>query len=201
MTTEADPALRRDLRRIVALESTFFGIEVAVALGIGSVALLADSIDFLEDASISMLVLIALGWSVAARARLGMVLACVLLIPTLATLAIAWEKFNAPLAPAALPLTLTALAALVVNGSAAWLLAQHHAGGGSMVKAAFLSARNDMVANVAIIVAGVATAFVRSAWPDLVVGVAIALLNIGAAKEVFEAARSERRSALGMELI
>jgi Co/Zn/Cd efflux system component len=66
---------------------------------------------------------------------------------------------------------------------------RHHSG--SLTKAAFLSARNDTLANVAIIVAGLVTAFTQSAWPDLVVGLGIAAMNADAAREVFQAARQE----------
>ena len=62
---------------------------------------------------------------------------------------------------------------------------------GSLSRAAFLSARNDAFANIAIIAAGVVTFFWASAWPDLLVGVGIFLLNFDAAREVFEAARRE----------
>jgi Co/Zn/Cd efflux system component len=41
----------------------------------------------------------------------------------------------------------------------------------------------------------VATGFFDSAWPDLITGVGIAALNAGAAREVWEAARSEQREA------
>ncbi len=190
-----DTALHRAVARVAALEFGFFGVEASIAIAIGSVALIADSIDFLEDASINLLIFVALGWSALARARLGGAMALILLLPTVGTLWVAWEKFNTPVPPAALPLTLTALAAFAANALSAWLLAKHRHTGGSMVKAAFLSARNDMIANVAIMAAGIATAFTLSAWPDLGVGLAVALLNIGAAKEVWEAARTERRDA------
>jgi Co/Zn/Cd efflux system component len=64
---------------------------------------------------------------------------------------------------------------------------------GSLTKAAFLSARNDVLANVAIIVAGVITATALSAWPDLLVGLGIFTMNLDAAREVFVAAQKERR--------
>jgi Co/Zn/Cd efflux system component len=65
-----------------------------------------------------------------------------------------------------------------------------------MTRAAFLSARNDAFANIAIMGAGMVTAFAwRSAWPDLIVGLAIAALNADAAREVWEAATAEHREA------
>jgi Co/Zn/Cd efflux system component len=66
---------------------------------------------------------------------------------------------------------------------------RHH--GGSLGLAAFLSARNDVVANAAIILAGLATSYTLSAWPDLLVGLGIAVMNAGAAGEVYRAAGRE----------
>ena len=56
-------ALRRAVRLVALLNLGYFGVEFAVALGIGSVSLFADSIDFLEDTAINGLILVALGWN------------------------------------------------------------------------------------------------------------------------------------------
>jgi len=53
--------LRPVVRRVALLNLGYFGIEFAVALAIGSVSLFADSVDFLEDASVNLLILLALG--------------------------------------------------------------------------------------------------------------------------------------------
>jgi Co/Zn/Cd efflux system component len=187
--------LRRVVIIVALLNLAYFGVEFAVALAIGSVSLFADSIDFLEDASVNLLIAIALGWSATYRARLGMVLAGILLIPGLATLWTAWGKFMAPMPPAPLPLALAGLGALAINLSCAFMLARFRTHSGSLTRAAFLSARNDTVANVAIIAAGFVTAYTHSAWPDLVVGLGIAAMNADAAREVWHAAREEHRAA------
>lgn len=195
--TDADAAFRRAALIVAVLNLGYFGIEAAVALAIGSVSLFADSIDFLEDASVNLLILIGLGWSVRGRAQLGMVLAGLLLVPALATLWTAWSKLAEPVPPGPLPLSLTALGAAAVNLACALILARHRTHGSSLARAAFLSARNDVIANVAIVGAGLATAFLwRSIWPDLIVGLAIAALNAGAAREVWEAARHEHATAM-----
>ncbi len=190
------PALRRVVRLVALFNLGYFGIEFAAATAIGSVSLFADSIDFLEDASVNLLILIALGWSARRRAQIGMALAAILLVPGLATLWTAWEKFAEPIAPEPIALTIAGTGALVVNLTCAMMLARHRHHSGSLTKAAFLSARNDAFANVAIIAAGLVTAgFWRSAWPDLIVGLAIALVNADAAREVWQAAREERRAS------
>jgi len=178
-----------------ALNLLYFGIEFSVAIAIGSVSLFADSIDFLEDASVNFLILAAFGWSVRNRARLGMVLAGILLIPGLATLWTADEKFLRFEAPSALPLTLTCAGALAVNFFCALMLARFRHHGGSLARAAFLSARNDVIANLAIIAAGLITALSPSPWPDLIVGIGIAVMNADAAREVFTVAKKEHAEA------
>jgi len=186
--------LRRVVIVVAVLNLAYFGVEFAVALAIGSVSLFADSIDFLEDASVNLLIAVALGWSATGRARLGMALAGILLIPGLATLWTAWGKVMAPMPPAPLPLTLAGLGALAINVSCAFMLARFRAHSGSLTRAAFLSARNDTVANVAIIVAGFATAFTHSVWPDLIAGFGIAVMNANAARVIWRAARKEHRA-------
>lgn len=79
-------ALHRAVRLVALLNLGYFGVEFAVALGIGSVSLFADSIDFLEDAAVNGLILVALGWSAHRRSLVGMALAALLLAPGLATL-------------------------------------------------------------------------------------------------------------------
>lgn len=190
-----DKALRKTVVVVAALNLAYFGIEFTVARAIGSVALFADSIDFLEDASINILIAIAIGWTVIARARLGMGLAVIIMVPGLFTLFTAWQKFMAPLAPEAFALSITGAGAMAVNLTCAFLLVRFRNRSGSMARAAFLSARNDVIANIAIVVTGLVTAGTVSGWPDLVVGLAIAALNADAAFEVWEEARKELKSS------
>lgn len=187
--------LRGAIRLVAILNLAYFGIEFAVALAIGSVSLFADSIDFLEDASVNFLILLALGWSAVRRARVGMALAGILLVPGLAALWMAWQKFSLPVPPAPVPLSIAGAGAFAVNLFCAFRLTRYRKHAGSMARAAFLSARNDVLANVAIILVGLVTIYFRSAWPDLIVGLGIVLVNAGAAKEVYETAREEHRQA------
>ncbi|TFF14436.1 cation transporter [Pseudomonas sp. BCA14] len=133
------------LRRAVAIVGlanlAYFFVEFGVAQRIGSVSLFADSVDFLEDAAINFLIFGALGWSLRNRARIGMVLAGVLLIPALALFWTAWQKFNAPTPPDPWVLSITGLGALTINVSCAFLLVKFRHHSGSLSRAAFLSAR------------------------------------------------------------
>lgn len=181
------------LRRIVATVAlanlAYFFVEYAVAVRIGSVALFADSVDFLEDASINLLVLLALGWSAAKRRIAGLVLAVLLLVPGLAALWTAYAKLTGPAGvPEPWSLTLTGCGAFAVNFGCALLLSRAQGHGGVLTRGAFLSARNDVLANAGIVAAGLATLALGSIWPDIVIGLAIAALNLTSAWEVYEAA-------------
>lgn len=136
----------------------------------------ADSVDFLEDASVNLLIAVALNWPPKWRARTGIVLAAIMILPAIALVWTAWRKFQAPVAPEASLLSVTGFAALAVNSTCAFILAKVRRHKGSLMKAAFLSARNEAIANVAIIAAGIVTVFWGTAWPDLVVGVGIAAI-------------------------
>jgi len=184
--------LKKTVIIVAALNLMYFFYEFSIARKIGSVSLFADSIDFLEDTAVNILILLAFGWSIKTRVKLGYVFSGLLLIPGIAVLSVAWDKFQNPVTPESLSLGLTALGALVVNVFCAYLLSRFRKSKESLTKAAYLSARNDALANVAIISASVISLFWTSGWPDLIVGIGILLLNLDSATEVLEASRKER---------
>lgn len=191
--------LRRTVLVVALLNFGYFFVEFTVALVAGSVSLLADSVDFLEDTSINLLIALALGWPLARRARMGKVLAVVLLGPAAVATWEAIQRFGNPTPPHVAPLVLASLGAIVVNGTSAYLLARFRRHGGSLSRAAFLSARNDVLVNVSVITMGVITALTGSGWPDLVLGCFIIALALHAAYEVWEASEDERLVAAALD--
>lgn len=187
--------LRRTVLLVAGLNLAYFVVEVGVALTIGSVSLLADSVDFLEDTAVNLLIFLALGWSLRARSTTGKVMAGVILVPALAAAWQALAKVADPAAPDALSLTLTAGGAMVVNAACAWLLLRIRRHGGSMTHAAWLAARNDVVVNAAIIGVGGLTVWTGSGWPDIVLGAVIVAINVTAARQVWQLAEEERLAA------
>lgn len=187
--------LRRAVLIVAMLNLSYFFVEFGVALVAGSVSLLADSVDFLEDTAINLLIFVALGWQLARRAVMGKAMALIILGPASVAAWTAIQRFTDPVAPDVLPVVLASLGAIVVNGTSAWLLVsvRHH--GGSLSSAAFLSARNDVLVNVAIIAMAMLTVWTASGWPDLILGCFIILLALHAAYEVWEASEEERLAA------
>lgn len=190
--------LRRAVLIVAGLNFAYFFVEFAVALSAGSVSLLADSVDFLEDTSINVLIFIALGWPLAHRALAGKAMALIILGPAALAAWTAIQRVADPVAPEVGPLVLASLGAIVINGTSAWVLASVRHAGGSLSRAAFLSARNDVLVNVAIIAMGVVTAWTQSGWPDLILGAFIICLAAHAAWEVWEVSEEERLASKAM---
>ncbi|MDN4473407.1 cation transporter [Demequina zhanjiangensis] len=187
--------LRRAVLAVALINLGYAIIEFTVARLIGSVSLMADSIDFLEDAILNLLIFFAAAWSLQRRARIGHVLALVILVPAAATVVTAVVKILDPTRPDTIPLTVTALGALLANLVAASILVRHRHQGGSLARAAWLSARNDALANVAVIAAALVALAWVSGWPDIIVGLGIGLLNADAGVKVWRAASAERLEA------
>ncbi len=191
---ERDPAYRRALWIVVLLNLGFGLIEIVGGFLADSQALKADALDFIGDGSISLLGLIALGWT--ARARSQVALAQGLFLGTLGVGVIAfalWRAMNA-VAPEAELMGVIGIVALIVNVTAALVLARFREGDAN-VTAIWLFSRNDAIANVAVVIAAALVGWTGAAWPDLAVAGVIALLFLHSAYEIVRNARRELRPA------
>ncbi|SIS58566.1 Cation efflux family protein [Corynebacterium appendicis CIP 107643] len=186
--------IRRAVLIVALLNFGYFFVEFAAAIAIGSASLFADSADFLEDTAINMLVFFAVAWPASRRRAAGSVLAALILIPAIAAIVTVVLKIMNPEPPSPEGLTGVAVGALVVNLICAVILLRLRNEGSSLATGAWLAARNDALANVLIIVAGLLTFVWATAWFDIIVGAIIAAVNLSAAKEVWEEAREEHDS-------
>lgn len=184
--------LRKTVAIVSILNFFYFVVEFTFAQIFGSLSLLSDSLDFLEDASINLLIFIAFAWSIAARKVLSYFLAVILLIPGVLFIYSAISRINEPVVPNGAGMSLIGFGALIINIYCAYILVKHKSEEGGLAKAAYLSARNDALANVLIICAGVITYFWRSQIPDLLIGVAIFVMNFDAAIQVINSQRKNR---------
>lgn len=186
---------RKSVLFVALVNLCYFFVEFFVARNISSTALFADSIDFLEDTSVNMLIFLAVSWTYQNKARLAKCLAIFLLVPACAFLYTAWQKFYMPSVPDPSILSLTGFGALIINVSCAYILMQFRHHQGSLTRAAFLSARNDALANIAIVLTGLISFIWYSIWPDLIVGFFIMAINLDAAKEIWEASENQEKDA------
>lgn len=186
--------LRKTVLTVATLNLIYFLVEFYFGRLYDSVALLSDSIDFLEDASINILIALAIGWSLRKRQAVTYLLALLLLVPGIAFLWNAFDQLFNPDIPVGEGMSVVGFGALIVNVFCAFLIARHRSEEGGLVMAAFFSARNDAIANLLIIIAGFVTVLSPSIWPDFIIGIAIFLMNADAAKVVIESSRKEGRA-------
>lgn len=188
-------ALKPVVARVAILNLSYFVIEFYFAQRFNSVALLSDSLDFLEDASVNILIFLAFSLAVIWRKRLSYIFALLLLLPGISFLYNAFHQIAHPVAPTGEGMSIVGLGALVVNLYCAIILNKFKDIKGGLAKAAYFSARNDAVSNILIIIAGFVTLFWISAIPDLIVGAVIFLMNADSARDILQAARAEHRES------
>lgn len=179
--------LRRTVLVVAILNLSYFFVEFWYGRLYGSVALISDSIDFLEDASVNLLIFFAISWSIQKRKKVSYLFAGLLLVPGISFLWNAIQKVFDPVTPEGQGMTLVGFGALLVNLFCAVLIARHRTEKQGLVLAAYYSARNDAIANVMIIASGAITLLMPSIWPDLLVGLIIFALNTDAARRVIGA--------------
>lgn len=188
----ADPAYRQVLRAVVALNLGYALVEIMAGWVAGSQALRADALDFLGDGLISGLGLLALGWTVRARARAALLQGGFLALMGLWVIGGTLWRMQAPPLPDEAVMGWTGMGALLVNLGCAGLLLRHRSGDAGM-RAVWLFSRNDALGNLAVVAAAALVGVTGLPWPDLVVALGIAGLFLGAARIILRDARAELR--------
>lgn len=191
---QTDPAYRRALWWVVILNVGFGLVEIVGGFIANSQALKADALDFLGDGSITFVGLLALRWAASTRARIAMTQGLFLGALGLAVIAMAiWRALNA-IPPEPELMGGIGIAALIVNVTAALILARFRDGGDAQARAIWLFSRNDAINNVAVIVAAALVFFLDSAWPDIIVAAVIAVIFLQSAWEIIRDADGELRA-------
>lgn len=193
---EADPAYRRALWWVVILNVGFGLCEIVGGFLANSQALKADALDFLGDGSITFVGLLALGWAASTRARVAMTQGLFLGALGLSVIGMAvWRALNA-IPPEPELMGGIGIAALIVNVTAALILARFREGGDAQARAIWLFSRNDAINNVAVIGAAALVFWLDSAWPDIIVAAVIAVIFLQSAWEIIRDARGELRESV-----
>ena len=187
--------LKSIVARVAILNLSYFAIEFYFAQRFNSVALFSDSLDFLEDASVNILIFLSFSLAVIWRARLSYIFAFLLLLPGCSFLYNALQQISNPITPSGEGMSIVGLGALCVNIYCAIILNKFKEIKGGLAKAAYFSARNDAIANILIIIAGIVTLFWLSAIPDLIVGSMIFLMNADSARAILKATNREHRDS------
>jgi len=189
-TPSVDPGYRRVLWIALIVNAAMFAVEVASGIGSGSVSLLADAIDFFGDASNYALSLAVLAMAATIRSRAALFkAACMALFGVFVLGRALWVLLDGSV-PEPVPMGVVAIAALVANVGVALLLYRYREGDANM-RSVWICSRNDAFGNVAVGLAALGVFGTGSAWPDLAVAAAMAMLALTGAYSVGRQARTE----------
>ncbi|HEX5678863.1 MAG TPA: cation transporter [Alcanivorax sp.] len=188
----APAAYRKALIAVLAINLIMFLVEASVGLFSGSRALRADALDFLGDAATYGLTLWALGQSLTWRFRAARIKGYSLLVLGLLVLADSLVALISGAAPAGVMMSGIGALALVANLASLMLLVRYRQGDAN-IRSAWLCTRNDVLANVSVIIAGLLVLSTGSHWPDVLVALAIAGLFTHSALSILRQADDEQR--------
>lgn len=185
---------RRALWAVIAINAAMFAVEVAAGALAGSMALAADSLDFLADSLTYGLSLWVIGRPAVWRARAALAKGLSLAGMGLGVLGVTlWQTLVVGVPEAFLMSGVGALA-LAANLASVLILFRWRDGDAN-VRSVWLCSRNDAIGNVAVVAAGGAVWLTASGWPDLIVAGAMAALFLKSAAAILAQALDELRRA------
>jgi Co/Zn/Cd efflux system component len=185
-----DNRYRRVLWVALFINILMFGVELVSSMKAGSVSLLADSMDFLGDAGNYAVSLFVLGMATIWRSRAAYAKGVVMGVFGMLVLARAlWIGLGSHV-PASETMGIISLIAFAANGVVALLLYAFRNGDANM-RSVWLCTRNDMIANLAVLLAAIGVFGTKAGWPDIAVASIMAFLGLSAARDIMGRARSE----------
>lgn len=180
------------LRVVLLVNAGMFVVELVFGLLAGSMALLADSLDMLGDALVYGFSLYVISRGLVWKARAAVAKAAVMGLFGAFVLGQLLYRLIYPQVPSFETMGAVGALALVANGACFALLWRHRAEDINM-RSVWLCSRNDLLANVLVLLAALAVWMLGSPWPDIVVGALICALFLRSALIVAREAREELR--------
>jgi len=185
---------RRVLIVVLVINATMFAIEFSAGLVAGSTALLADSLDMLADAIIYSIGLFALGRASHWRARAALTSGLFQLALGAGIAIEAIVKIFVDGLPDVATMGLFGVLALLAN-TVCFVLLSRFRDGDINLRATWICSRNDMIGNVGVLIAAGLVLWLESGWPDIIIGLMIALIVIRSALRISMEARSVLKSS------
>jgi Co/Zn/Cd efflux system component len=182
---------RRALLLAILLNGAMAVAELVAAVWSRSVALMADAVDFVEDSVVYALARAVGASEPEAVRRFGLAIAGLMMLPGLGALWQVWRHLASGATPHGGTIWAVSGLALAANlATAAIILAARRgpAPASLGLRAAWLSSRNDALANVAMIGAGLAVVATGQGWPDLVVGLGVGVLHLSGGWQILRGA-------------
>lgn len=187
-----NPAYRRVLWAVLAINLVMFLIEIGAGLAAGSASLQADALDFLGDAANYAISLFVVGMALRYRAVAALVKGGTMSLFGLWVIGtVIWHAVHGTL-PNAFTMGAVGFAALAANAASFGLLCAYR-GGDANMRSAWICTRNDVLGNLAVLLAAAGVFGTGTGWPDIIVAAIMAGLALQGAVLVFRQSLGELR--------
>jgi Co/Zn/Cd efflux system component len=190
-----NPAYRRALWAVLAINAVMFVVEIGAGLAAGSAALQADALDFLGDAANYGISLFVVGMALRYRAMAALAKGATMGLFGLWVIGtILWHAAHDTL-PSAFTMGAVGFTALAANAASFGLLWVYR-GGDANMRSAWICTRNDVLGNLAVLLAAAGVFGTGTGWPDIIVAAIMAGLALQGARTVVRQSLSELRRPL-----
>ncbi len=178
---------------LLLINGVMFLAEITVGIISESSALIADSLDNLADASVYAIGLYAVGKSLGVKARAAHLSGLFQIILGLGVLLDIVRRGILGSEPEPYFMLIVGVTALVANSICLTLIHKHREGEVHM-RASWIFSKNDVIANVGIIISGLFVILFDSRWPDLIIGVLIVLFVVHGGFRILKEANNEKQN-------
>ena len=178
---------RRILHVVLWINAVMFVVEFLAGVAGHSTALLSDSADMLGDALVYGVSLYAIARGPVWQTRAALLKGAIMAAFAAGIVVEVLVKLARGVTPSADVMSGIGLLALAANAVVLAFLWRRRADDLNM-RSVWLCSRNDVIANVAVLLAAAGVGLTDSAWPDIIVGLAIAGLFATSAVDVIRSA-------------
>jgi cation diffusion facilitator family transporter len=183
---------RKVLIVVLVINAVLFVVEAGAGLLAHSTALLADSLDMLGDSLVYGFSLYVLWRSAAWKAKAALLKGAIMALFGAGVFLEVIYKTISGIVPSAGTMGIIGLLVLLGNGICFLLLFRHRSDDLNM-RSTWLCSRNDIIANLSVLVAAIGVKVFDASWPDILVGAAIATLFLRSAFTVLRESFLELR--------
>ncbi len=183
---------RRVLWVVLIINTVMFLVEIGAGVAAGSASLQADALDFLGDAANYAISLIVVGMALRYRATAALAKGATMGLFGLWVIAtVIWHALHGTL-PSAVAMGTVGIAALAANAASFAVLWRYREGDANM-RSAWICTRNDVLGNLAVLLAALGVFGTGTGWPDVIVAAIMAALALQGAVTVVRHALNELR--------
>lgn len=180
---------------LLGINAFMFFIEITLGILSESTALIADSLDMLADATVYGIGIYAVGRPLLAKIRAAYLSGAFQIILGVSVSVDVFRRFIWGSEPESLLMISVGILALVANVICLKLISKHRDGEVHM-RASWIFSKNDVIANLGIIIGGLLVYMLESRFPDLLIGLAISIIVILGGIHIFKDASEEKKQVV-----